>query len=70
MYKRQVLREIADPGTLLELKPPFAGNMVTGFARLGGRPVGFLANQPLRLGGMINSDACDKACLLYTSRCV
>lgn len=58
---RKVLREIADPGTLFELKPTFAGNMVTGFARLGGRPVGFLANQPLRLGGMINSDACDKA---------
>jgi propionyl-CoA carboxylase beta chain len=58
---RKVLREIADPGTLFELKPTFAGNMITAFARLGGRPVGFLANQPLRLGGMINSDACDKA---------
>jgi acetyl-CoA carboxylase carboxyltransferase component len=34
--------------------------MVTALARLGGRPVGFIANQPLRLGGMINSDACDK----------
>jgi len=39
---------LADPGTLFELKPTFAGNMVTGFARLGGRPVGFLANQPLQ----------------------
>ena len=34
--------------------------MVTALARLGGRPVGFIANQPLRLGGMINADACDK----------
>ena len=57
---RKVLRELADPGTLFELKPTFAGNMVTALARLGGRPVGFMANQPLRLGGMINSDACDK----------
>lgn len=57
---RKVLREIADPGTLFELKPTFAGNMVTAFARLGGRPVGLLANQPLRLGGMINSNACEK----------
>jgi len=57
---RKVLHELADPGTLFELKPTFAGNMVTGLARLGGRPVGFIANQPLRLGGMINSDACDK----------
>ena len=57
---RKVLRELADPGSLFELKPTFAGNMVTGLARLGGRPVGFIANQPLRLGGMINSNACDK----------
>jgi acetyl-CoA carboxylase carboxyltransferase component len=57
---RKVLRELADVGTYFELKPTFAGNMVTALARLGGRPVGFIANQPLRLGGMINSDACDK----------
>lgn len=57
---RKLLREVADPGSLFELKPTFAGNMVTALVRLGGRPVGFIANQPLRLGGMINSDACDK----------
>ncbi len=57
---RKVLRLVADPGTLFELKPTFAGNMVTALARLGGRPVGIIANQALRLGGMINSDACDK----------
>jgi len=57
---RKVLRELADAGSYFELKPTFAANMITAFARLGGRPVGFMANQPLRLGGMINSDACDK----------
>jgi propionyl-CoA carboxylase beta chain len=57
---RKVLALIADEGTVFELKPTFAGNLVTAFARLGGRPVGFIANQALRLGGMLNSDACDK----------
>ncbi len=57
---RKVLARIADPGSLLELKPTFAGNLVTALARLGGRPVGFIANQAMKLGGMINSDACDK----------
>jgi propionyl-CoA carboxylase beta chain len=57
---RKVLRLVADPDSYFELKPTFAGNMVTALARLGGRPVGFIANQALRLGGMINSDASDK----------
>ena len=57
---RKVLALVADPGSLFELKPTFAPNMVTALARLGGRPVGFIANQALRLGGMINANACDK----------
>jgi len=56
----KVLRQVADDGSYFELKPTFAGNLVTALARLGGRPVGIIANQPLRLGGMLNSDACDK----------
>jgi propionyl-CoA carboxylase beta chain len=58
---RKVIGLIADQGSVFELKPSFAGNIVTSFARLGGRPVGFIANQPLKLGGMLNSAACDKA---------
>ncbi|MFO1079295.1 MAG: carboxyl transferase domain-containing protein [Reyranellaceae bacterium] len=57
---RKVLRLVADPDSYFELKPTFAGNMVTALARLGGRPVGLIANQALRLGGMINADACEK----------
>jgi acetyl-CoA carboxylase carboxyltransferase component len=57
---RKVLGMIADPGSLFELKPTFAANIVTAFARLGGRPVGFIANQAQRLGGMLDSNACDK----------
>lgn len=57
---RKVLAMIADRGSVFELKPTFAGNLVTAFARLGGRPVGFIANQPQRLGGMLDANACDK----------
>ncbi|MCW5744985.1 MAG: acyl-CoA carboxylase [Alphaproteobacteria bacterium] len=57
---RKVLALIADRDSLFELKPTFAGNLVTAFARLGGRPVGLIANQALRLGGMLDSNACDK----------
>ena len=57
---RKVLRLVADADSYFELKPTFAANMVTALARIGGRPVGIIANQPQRLGGMINADACDK----------
>ncbi len=57
---RKVLRLVADADSYFELKPTFAGNLVTAFARIGGRPVGFIANQALRLGGMLDSNACDK----------
>lgn len=58
---RKVVQRIADLGSVMEMKPTFAGNVVTAFARLAGRPVGFIANQPMKLGGMLTSDACDKA---------
>src|SRR4029079_10531424 len=49
-----------DAASCLELNPTYARNLVTAFARLGGRPVGFIANQPQRLGGMLDANACDK----------
>ncbi len=58
---RRVIAEIADRETSLEIKPSYAANVVTSLARLAGRPVGFIANQPQRLGGMLNSPACEKA---------
>jgi propionyl-CoA carboxylase beta chain len=57
---RKVIREIADRDSFFEIQPGFAGNAVTGFARMDGRAVGFVANQPLRLGGMLTSPACEK----------
>lgn len=57
----RVVECIADAGSIFELKPTFASNMVTALARLHGRPVGIIANNPRHLGGMINAAACDKA---------
>lgn len=57
---RKVLRLIFDRESLFEIKPTFAKNAVTAFARLDGRPVGVLANQAMQLGGMLNSPACEK----------
>ena len=57
---RKLVAAIADEGSVFELKPTFAGNILTSFARLGGRPVGFIANQPLRAGGILDANACDK----------
>jgi len=58
---REVIRCIADGSRLLELSAGWARNMVTGFGRIDGRPVGFVANQPRYLGGVIDSAASEKA---------
>ena len=57
----QVIKAIADDGDFLELKAKFARNLVIGFARLDGYPVGFVANQPMFLAGSLDVDASDKA---------
>jgi len=58
---RKVLAAVADEGSLFELKPGYARNVVTSLARLGGRPVGVIANQPMHLAGTLDSPACEKA---------
>jgi acetyl-CoA carboxylase carboxyltransferase component len=58
---RAVVGSLADGGDLLELAPRWARNMLTAFARIEGRPVGVVANQPRHLGGVIDSDAAQKA---------
>jgi len=58
---KKVINTIADNGSVFELKPGYARNMITTFARLGGRPVGIFANQPLRKGGILDAAACEKA---------
>ena len=58
---RAALQGIADVGSLLELRTGFGKGIHTALARVEGRPVGLLANNPLHLGGAIDADAADKA---------
>ena len=58
---REVVQGIVDGGRILEVSPRWARNMVTAFARLEGRPIGVIANQPRYLGGVINAEASQKA---------
>ena len=52
-----VIHAIADEGHFLEVHEHFAKNILVGFARLGGRPVGIVANQPAHLAGTLDIDA-------------
>jgi propionyl-CoA carboxylase beta chain len=56
-----VIHTVADEGEFLEVHRHFARNIVVGFARLGGRPVGVVANQPAHLAGTLDIDASVKA---------
>ncbi len=56
-----VLRRVVDDGDFFELQPAWAGNILIGFARLGGRSVGIVAQQPAVLAGALNIDASVKA---------
>ncbi|HWJ82201.1 MAG TPA: carboxyl transferase domain-containing protein [Nocardioides sp.] len=53
--------DLLDPGTALELHPRWAPNVVTALGRLGGRTVGVVANNPLRLGGCLDAQSAEKA---------
>ena len=52
-----LVHAVADDGGFLEVQRHFARNIIVGFARLGGRPVGIVANQPLHLAGTLDIDA-------------
>jgi methylmalonyl-CoA decarboxylase subunit alpha len=56
-----VIRAIVDEGDFFEPHHYYAQNIITAFARLGGRPVGIIANQPQVLAGCLDVDAADKA---------
>jgi acetyl-CoA carboxylase carboxyltransferase component len=58
---RGVIDALVDGGTLLEVSEKWARNMVTALARIDGRPVGVIANQPWFLGGVIDAQAAQKA---------
>jgi propionyl-CoA carboxylase beta chain len=52
-----VIRRVVDAGGFLEVQREFAPNLIVGFARLAGRPVGVVANQPAALAGVLDIDA-------------
>jgi acetyl/propionyl-CoA carboxylase alpha subunit/acetyl-CoA carboxylase carboxyltransferase component len=58
---RAVLRDLADTGSVLELRAAFGTGMITALARVEGRPLGVIANNPHHLGGAIDAPAADKA---------
>lgn len=58
---KRIIASVADGGSLFELKPRFARNILTVLGRMNGRPVGFVANQPSSLAGVMDLNAVDKA---------
>jgi acetyl-CoA carboxylase carboxyltransferase component len=58
---REVVGLLTDSDSVMELRPTFGEGMVTSLARLEGRPVGIIANNPMHLGGAIDADGADKA---------
>ena len=58
---KDIIEPVVDDQYFFEIMPHFAKNIVIGFARLGGRTGGIVANQPAYLAGVLDSDASDKA---------
>ena len=58
---RRVIKAVFDHDSWFEVKPTWAKNIVIGLARAGGHAVGVVANQPMQKGGVLDSDAADKA---------
>ncbi|PKN01637.1 MAG: methylmalonyl-CoA carboxyltransferase [Elusimicrobia bacterium HGW-Elusimicrobia-1] len=58
---RDLIAAVADGGKFLEVQKHFAANIVVGFARLDGKSVGVIANQPKVLAGVLDVDSSDKA---------
>ena len=58
---RDVIRRVVDYQDFLEIQPEFAANIVIGFGRLQGRPVGIIASQPNCLAGVLDINASDKS---------
>jgi acetyl-CoA carboxylase carboxyltransferase component len=64
---REVIAGLVDGGESLEVSAGWARNMVTALARIDGRPVGVIANQPWRLGGVIDAAAAEKGALFVAA---
>ncbi|MCT4656706.1 MAG: acyl-CoA carboxylase subunit beta [Cohaesibacter sp.] len=58
---KELILKTVDEGDFFEIQEAFAQNIITGFGRVEGRTVGFIANQPMVLAGVLDSDASRKA---------
>jgi propionyl-CoA carboxylase beta chain len=58
---KELIQKVVDEGDFFEVQAAYATNIVTGFGRIAGRTVGFVANQPMMLAGVLDSDASRKA---------
>lgn len=58
---RELISKVADEGDFFEIQEAFAGNIIVGFGRIEGQTVGFVANQPMVLAGVLDTDASRKA---------
>jgi acetyl-CoA carboxylase carboxyltransferase component len=65
---RSVIERVVDDGELLEVAPGWARNLVCGFARIDGRSVGIVANQPRWLGGVLDAESSQKGAR-FVSQC-
>ncbi|HMY58299.1 MAG TPA: carboxyl transferase domain-containing protein, partial [Pseudomonadota bacterium] len=57
----QIVKTIVDHGRILDIKPKWAKNIITCLARIGGYPVGIVANNPRHIGGILDVNSADKA---------
>jgi methylmalonyl-CoA decarboxylase subunit alpha len=58
---KKILEKIADHGRFFEIKPKYAQTVITALARIGGKPIGIVANQPQQMGGILDVNSADKA---------
>lgn len=58
---KKVIEKLVDNSSILEMKPGFGKAIITTFAKIDGRPVGIVANQPMHNGGVLMNDESDKA---------
>ena len=58
---KELIEKVVDEGDFFEIQPAYARNIITGFARMGGRTVGVVANQPMVLAGCLDIDSSRKA---------
>ncbi len=57
----EIIQKVVDEADFFEIQPSFAKNIITGFGRVGGKTVGFVANQPMVLAGVLDIDSSRKA---------